>query len=444
MNGKFLLYSMLTRVKGYHINKYLKELSDSQYFTKKELEEVQTRKLIHLISHAYQNVPYYRRVMNERDLRPIHIQSKSDLSKLPILTKDIIRKNYNDMISIDKRKYVISKTGGSTGEPLSFHLDIDSVSFGKAANLRGMGWAGYRFGDKTIVIAGSSLGISNEKEGIKTKIIRKIANKIPLPAIHLDNSIISKYCKQINSSKPKYIRGYPSAIFLVAHFILENHLSIWRPKAVFTTAERLHQKHRDMIERVFECKIFDGYGCHDGGGHAFECNHHSGLHLSDERVVSEVIPDSPSDPYCGEILFTDLHNYIMPFIRYRPGDKVRLSTNKCSCGRELTLIEDVMGRSSDILLFKNCNSLSMPAITLIFREFSFLQYQLRQISETELLLNLVYAEKTSNDEVLKLESILQKHLGKDVKIKHTKVAFIPLTKAGKTKICISDLPENKV
>lgn len=439
-----MLYGIIAKARGYNINRYLKEFLKSQYFTKKELEEIQISKLVHLISYAYTYVPYYRKIMDERGLTPQDICDKRDLSKLPILTKAIVKENYKELISTGKRNFVVSNTGGSTGEPLSFLLDKESLATIGAAQLRGMGWAGYRYGDKYIALAGSSLGISNKKESLKDKFFTKLNNYIPLAAVHMDNSIIAKYCAQININKPSFIRGYPSAIFLLSHYILEHNLPIWKPKAIFTTAEILHQKFRNEIEKAFECKIFDGYGCHDGGAHAFECNNHAGLHFADERAVFEIIPDSPDYPNEGEILLTDLHNYAMPFIRYAPGDKIKLSANKCGCGRELSLIEHVTGRTSDLLRFKNYNVLSMPAITLIFREFSFLQYQLHQLSESDLLINLVYTKHSSNDEVLKLITILQKHLGQDVRIECKKVDHIPLTKAGKAKICISDLPENMV
>ncbi len=100
-------------------------LQESQWWSKEKLEEYQIQQFHELINHAYANVPYYRRVFDERGLKPRDIHNLEDLRKLLYLTKDIIRKHLKDLMATN---YPVSKshyatTGGSTGIPLGLYSE---------------------------------------------------------------------------------------------------------------------------------------------------------------------------------------------------------------------------------------------------------------------------------------------------------------------------------
>jgi len=103
----------------------LRQYEESQFYSPEKIEQLQKEKLQKLLLHSYKNVPYYREVFKERNLKPEHITSSRDLEKLPILTKEIIRTKQKDLIAqnIPPRKLSKQHTGGSTGEPLSFYID---------------------------------------------------------------------------------------------------------------------------------------------------------------------------------------------------------------------------------------------------------------------------------------------------------------------------------
>ena len=130
-----------------------------EWISKEDLYELQCKKLRQLIVHCYNNVPYYRRVFDNLSLTPDDIKSREDLYKLPILTKEIIKEEYNSLISKDyqERQYINSSTGGSTGTPMKFLSDMNTWNRLRAAGFRMWHSAGYDVGDKMFTLAGNSL-----------------------------------------------------------------------------------------------------------------------------------------------------------------------------------------------------------------------------------------------------------------------------------------------
>lgn len=112
-------------VYGLEFADFYRFLMKSQWWPKEKLEEFQNQRLRKIIEHAYDNVPYYRKIFDVRGLRPKDIQCKEDLRKLPILTKEDLRKNFNELMAKDFEKFkpILSHTSGSTGIPMKYYLD---------------------------------------------------------------------------------------------------------------------------------------------------------------------------------------------------------------------------------------------------------------------------------------------------------------------------------
>ena len=157
--AKHILYPVGEAFLGTKMLRYLKELEETQWWSLERLQELQNRKLRALIKHAYENIPYYHCLFQERGLTDKDIQTVEDLPKLPVLTKNDIRQNFADLIAKDssKRKPFLNATGGSTGEPLQYYIDMEVTSISWAGTFRGWEWADYKLGDKRATLAGSSL-----------------------------------------------------------------------------------------------------------------------------------------------------------------------------------------------------------------------------------------------------------------------------------------------
>lgn len=439
---KQLALPAVDKVMGTKIGIYLTELDKSQWLSTNALIDLQEKKLRDLIEHAYVNVPFYSRIMRERGLLPHDIQHIADLHKLPILTRELVHSHRKELITndISSRKFRIKSTGGTTGQPLQYYVDWDAWSHITACRYRGQGFSGFKTGDKFATIAGSSL-IPNINPSLRERFRILIERNLPLSAVRLTTDIMENHTKKLIRFKPKFLVGYPTALYILANYIKHANKSIPAIKGIFTTAEVLQPSHRETIENVFECQVYDAYGCGDGGIIATECKQHNGLHIAMEHAILEFV-DSNSNPIQtgrGTILATDLFNYTQPFIRYQVGDICTLSSEKCLCGRGLVLITSIEGRRTDILTFSNGVTLSGPAATLMFRDSTFLQYQLIQEDASTLVVNICKDDKTKNSDIDKTKQLLISHLGNEIQIIINIVDEIPPTKSGKQRFIISNM-----
>jgi len=292
---------------------YLKNYEKSQWYPPLEIKKLQEKKLHALLKHAYENVPYYHRVFKERGLKPEDIHNVDDLIRLPVLTKEIIRNNFSDMVAKNARKedLVEMATGGSTGVPLKFYSNplVDTLKW--AAMFRARIWHGVTRIDKTLSIQ----GVIPPKEQWSKK-------DFYISAFDLGADTLEKHAKNILEFQPDFITGYSSAIYIMAKFMEKEGYDKVMPKAVESQSEVLYPYQKELIERVFGCKVFDHYGSKETSIPACECQEHSGLHISVENGIFEFVQDDEqvSSGERGEILITDFINYSMPFIRYKVGD----------------------------------------------------------------------------------------------------------------------------
>ncbi len=441
--AKHILYPIGESLLGTSMLKHLKTLEETQWWPSERLRELQNEKLRALIKHAYINVPYYRRVFEEGSLTDKDIQTVEDLQKLPILTKNDIRQNFSNLMSKDikHRQSILNSTAGSTGEPLRFYLDMDCVSVAWASTFRAWEWAGYELGDKRATLGGSSL-VPRTPPPFKQRLRDMAERNLKLSAFDMDEQAMGAYAQKLTSYRPKFLRGYASAMYTFACYLRTTGINNIRPKAVFATAEMLLPEHREIIERQFGCRVFDNYGCYDGGANACECDKHQGHHLAVEKAIAEFTCDSTPVPTGkgDEILLTDLHNYAMPFIRYAVGDMGIISQEECSCGRGLPLIETIQGRVSDFIITPEGTKIHGEFFSHIFWEMtSFMQFQIVQESQDSLVINVVpfpTADPSKiNEEARKIEDTLCLRTGR-MAIKVEQVEKIHITKAGKYKFII--------
>ncbi|MCJ7654849.1 MAG: phenylacetate--CoA ligase family protein [Dehalococcoidia bacterium] len=402
---------------------------------------MQNTKLRALIKHAYENVPYYRRVFEERGWTDKDIQTVNDLPKLPILTKNDIRENFQDMLAKDYKKWkpIAGATGGSTGEPLKYYFTKDLASIGWAGMFRGWGWAGYRIGDKRISFGGSSL-VPNKSPTLFEITRRKLERNLPLSAVSMNDAKYDKYMNTINSYKPKFIYGYPSSIYLLADYCKSHEINKIHFDAVFSTAEVLLPNYRTAIENQFQCEVFDQYGSYDGGGQALECQTHQGFHITIEKVILEIVDENGQKlppGKSGRIIVTDLHNYAMPFVRYAVEDMGVLAEERCTCGRGLPLMKSIEGRTTDFIVLANGVVLSGPALTLVFKDCHIKQYQVVQEAEDKLLIKVMKGEGYTEQDTNHFLSIIKAHAGEGIEVEPEFVDEISATKAGKYRFIIS-------
>jgi len=305
--------------------KCLQELEGSQRWPLDKILEIQNQRLRRLISHAYENVPYYYRLMNERNLKACDINRSVDLVKLPVLTKQLIRRNFNDVTARDfpERETIHACTGGSSGEPFIFHSTReDQYSRGYARSLRARRWYGYRIGDRSVWFHNRPPYISLLHEARRV-FIRFFERELEFDVHKISTDNIALYAKRLEKFKPNLIHGFPSAIYLLAQCIEKEGKPGLRPRIIITGGEQLYDYQKELFKTVFKCDTYSSYSSWEMHSIADECVEHTGFHIAAENAIVEVV-DGEGKPVPagveGRILITNLHNYAMPLIRYDIGD----------------------------------------------------------------------------------------------------------------------------
>jgi phenylacetate-CoA ligase len=255
--------------------------------------------------------------------------------------------------------------------------------------------------------------------------------------------------EKIHNFQPRFVRGYPSAIYLLARFLEKSGQYMIKPRAIFTGAEVLYDYQRELFRKVFECEAYSHYCSFEAHPIAVECPTHSGHHITAENVIIEIVNDEGKSVPAGEegrIVITNLHNYAMPFIRYDIGDMGALSGQACSCGRGLPLLTSLSGRADDIIVTRNGRYIPGTVLQRMFLAFLAVeQCQIVQESYENVTVKLAVHESSTQEDMDKITSevlkVYKPLLGEDIDVTVEFVDCIPLTRAGKQRVVISKLDQ---
>ena len=426
-------------------------LQQSQWWSKEKLEEYQIQQLELLLNHAYENVPYYTRIFDERHLKPKDIRCFDDLRKLPYLTKDDIRNNLTDLIdkttSKSKLRYVT--TSGSTGIPLGFYGEKGITDAKELAFVwRQWNWAGFEFGEKRVVLRGDV--ITKLKNG-KPRVweYRPMDRALILSSCDMPQENLRQFVNLIKEFKPRVIRGAPSCLYIFANFLRTNDLRLSGIKCVLTSSETLYPFQRELFEECFNSKVYDHYGNAEGNALVMQCER-GGYHVITEYGILELIGEKGTvvneEGRIGEIVATGFNNYAMPLIRYRTGDMAGLATNKCLCGRQFPLLKRIEGRQQEYVVSKNGRLISFNAALFGIHDEKWVnvkKIQCVQEVKGELIIHVVgWQSGTGPDLAMYVLKLLKERLGSELTLEVKLVEDIPPTKSGKHKYLIQKLPIN--
>jgi len=420
-----------------------KKLIENQWKSYGELKEEQEKQLRYMIDFVYKNVPYYHKLLDRLQIKPRDITKIEDLEQLPVLTKEIIKNNWEDFkpIGLSKMKYYEAATGGSTGTPLKYRLSKYDRFIQAALIYRGWGYGNYKIGEKIVFLAGASLDVG--KTNLKSRLDEMARNIKKLSSFDMGETEMKQYANIINLLKPKFIRGYASSIYFFAKWLEQNNVKIHQPLSVFTTSEKLYTNMREKIGEVFNCSVYDGYGLNDGGISCYECPEHTGLHIDTERSIMEVVDKEGNQLSNGEgkILATSLYNYAMPFIRYDTDDLGYITEKACSCGRGYKLLKEIVGRQQEMLQTPEGVYIHGELFSHIFWEINGVkEFQVIQEKIDKIVIKIVPEEDFDEKQLDKIREIIRKRSeGWSVEFKF--VEKIERLVAGKYKFIINNMDE---
>jgi len=427
--------------------KWLKGFEESQYFPTDKLKDLQWKRLKKLLDHAYNTCPFYRRRMDDYGVTPRDIKDESDFCKLPVLTKEDIQTNLRELIArnYSSNSLVANRTGGSTGKPIQFFHDKDRVFSMAATAIRHNRWAGWDIGDKFAALWGARYEfrpIESIKHRIRDILIDRM---IALDTSSLSEEKLFRFAEDLRKFRPKGILAYSNSMYLFSKFVKDNRISDLNIESIITSAEVLHDHERNLIEDVFNTRVFNRYGCREVSLIASECEEHKGLHIAADSLFVEIVKDGKPVEVGqeGAIIITDLLNYGMPFIRYKIEDVGVFSGEKCPCGRSLPLMKNVLGRTTDFLVTPENVMVSGASLTiyLISNTPGVRQAQLIQNIKGQLLIKIVPSPEFNEDSMKFLKNKLPEFFGPSMTYEFSFVKDIPKTSSGKYRFSICNIQD---
>jgi phenylacetate-CoA ligase len=448
-NGPLLgraLLGFTNRLRGLDTLPVLKEIENAPFRSPAEIREQQFRDLSALLAHAETRVPYYRDLFRSLGVRTQDIRNWNDFAQLPILTKDIIRENQRALIREDVTLEQLQPhfSGGSTGVPLKFFRSADYMVASDAGTYRNLQQCGWRPGEMIAFFWGG-----NDKlyamSRVEFELRQFVRRSYQFDPFYSGEAEMANWAKRFRRVRPHVILGYASTIARFAAFLDQQGKQIAGIKGVFTTAEKLYQPQREVLERVFSCKVFDCYGSSEVQNIAAECPQGK-MHINADFVAIE--EDKPIDDGPRSFLLTSLKNWSMPFIRYRNEDGGYLlpAQELCSCGNNFPLMRLDIARTSDNFVFPDGRVVHGEFFThLMYGSDGIVTFQFHQTAVDEIILSIVPGPGPSHvqkrrdkieDSIRQIRAICPGHT---IRIEVREVDAIPLSSAGKYRFTRSDV-----
>jgi len=426
-------------VKHSNVLSRYKTLGNHQWNTLEENKKVQQKKLYKLIEYASENIPYYKRIIQEYNIQFSEDTIFKDIKKFPLLTKDVIRNHFDQLYKFRDRTYYRNTSSGSTGEPVIFYQDSNYFAWNTAAKIIFDEWAGRKIGEPMVRLWGSTLDILKSSQGFKSYLKQLLSGVTTLSSTKVSEEDMNRYLKTINKIKPALILAYANFMGDFTRFTQNHDLSIYSPRAIMTSACVLFPEVRKNIEDVFQATLFNRYGSREVGDIACNCEKSIGLHLIPDIHYLEIVDDEGRKVKAeksGNIIITLLTNYTMPLIRYKIGDRGVLSEKNGLCRHGLPFLEKIEGRIVGHFKNKFGDIISggfFFAILLSCKNIK--QFQIIQEEIEFISISLVLIDKTKLKNMKKdfeeINKKIKSVMGNDTKIKYNIVNEIKPSSSGK-------------
>ncbi len=373
--------------------------------SREKILEIQNEKIVKQVRHVYDNVPYYKKLMDEKGVTPDDIKSVDDIKKLPFLTKADLRDAYPyGLLGTDLKNCVrIQSTSGTTGKRVVAFYTQEDLDIWEECCARAIVAAGgtnedvcqvcYGYG---LFTGGPGLNGGSHKVGCLT---------LPMSSGNTERQI--QFMMDLGSTilccTPSYAAYIGESLADAGYKPEDNKL-----KAGIFGAEPWTEEMRRSIEKSLGIKAYDIYGLTEtsGPGVSFECEEQTGMHINEDHFYAEIIdPDTGEvlpEGSKGELVFTSLDKEAFPLLRYRTRDICVLTRKKCSCGRTHVKMSKPMGRSDDMLIIRGVNVFPSQIETVLLNEGYTPNYQIivdRVNNSDTIDINVEFAPEQFSDKV---------------------------------------------
>jgi phenylacetate-CoA ligase len=441
-----IFFRGLDTLRGRNTIQRLHLLRQSQHWNAEQIASWQLEKLNALLAQAKTYSPFHKSRLAHINLP---LTSLDQITQIPILTKTDIRRNQKSICctNISPKRFVESRTGGSTAEPMFYFWDKQGMDWNRASVYRSAEWANTALGERTVQMSGSNFDLT-EAQSLKNKIVYFLQRYRHYSVAYLNDEVMEKYYQQLMTFRPTSIWGYASGLSIFADFILKNHADADFSflKAIMTSSEMLWPNQRIRINQAFGGdKVFNQYGSRELYM-AAECKAHKGFHIHAEVILAEIV--DPKGNRCkpgetGRVILTDLTNHAFPFIRYEIGDLgVMEEPGQCECGMWLPRLRSVEGRIADVIVLKD-RVLTPPNFATLFSDIRGIKaYQIRQDKIDEIEVVLVPDDNYSSDFEKYVRGAIESMVAGQAKVRTTLTSEIKVPESGKRRFIVSNISKD--
>ncbi|MBW8328722.1 MAG: phenylacetate--CoA ligase family protein [Thiobacillus sp.] len=425
----------------------LAELERTQWLSREGVEAYQAQRLNRLLASALAHSPWHAdrlRAAELGDAIEAGAVALADLQRLPTMGKRDARDNVEQLVWRGVPGGVFQyTTGGSSGEPLIFYFGRARQASDAAGRMRARRWWGVQPGEREAYLWGAPVEL-NKTDRIKT-LRDRLVNQLVLNAFAMSPGCMDDYLDALQAWQPKCLYGYASSMALLAAHAEARQRTLRLPqlRVVCTTGEPLYPHQREIITRVFGAPVANEFGSRDIGFTAHEAPGGQMLLMSESHII-EVLdqagrPVAPGD--AGEAVVTGLTSGAQPFIRYRTGDVLRLSSEPATGGQGLHVLAEVTGRQTDFVVAADGRIMHALAVIYVLRavpgiaQFKCIQHALDRM-EVQIVPTVDWNEAARNAVVAGLRT----RLGEALRVELRMLDDIPPEASGKHRYVVSHVP----
>jgi phenylacetate-CoA ligase len=384
--------------------------------------------------------PFYDDYLKSKGWTWHNLLDFENFSQLPIISKSFLRANISQFIPPTTRIGDRTlKTSGTTGESLSFPVSCNVEANQWAVWWRYRSWHGISMGTKSAIFASSPVVVGALKG--RPWRFNSANNEYRFSIFHISKETAPIYAESLNSIQPKWIHGNPTAISALASHLFELGIKL-RLKLICVTvgSENLLGWQKTIIEKVFDCKVFQHYGLAEAVANISECEL-GNLHVDEDYSHVEFLNSDESGT--ASIVGTTFHNHALTVLRYDTGDLARLSSASCKCGHPGRLVQSLDGRLTDYITLPDGQRVASLAAPFHSTE-NLHGAQIYQSITGDLVIRYIPGPNWSDSQLHELEKSLRIRVGPTIPISFLMVDSLEKTPRGKMKLVISDYQNNFV
>lgn len=412
------------------IRPYVRKVELLYKMTDRELHNYKEQRFVSIFHKAYDYSPFYHGLYTDAGLNKGDITCLEDIIKLPVITKDMVRKHASEIMTKPRCCLLSGHTSGTTGTPLTVYESWPAIWWERAYGYYYQRLCGFNEGQPQITLRGNL-----DKSILSLNV--HLSNTKFLSSYNINAQMAEFYYNEILKCKPAAIKGYPSSLYALALVFKDKGLKCHIPLA-FTSSETLYPHQRKMIEDVFGANVYDHYGTTERTVSLEESLSHDGYFEAPGYAIVEYNDDC--------LITTSLINDAFPLIRYKTDDRIILKdcTKKTEEGFiDSRNVEKIDGRATTFLICKDGTPVSDAALTFVFKRDVGIRYaQFVQNEQGRARLNLVVDDTYDADSENYITDYLERTLGKnnmDVTIRKVSEKDLQYTSRGKLQLVINNI-----